>query len=238
MVGKMREYSYKIMPYELDMYGNLPPSGIIKLCVDATRRRGEDDGLPAKRVLELTGGVWMIARLSVKQAKHIRALDEIIFRVHDVGTDRFTIIRNIDLLRNGETIAVARLCYIVVSPEERKILRPEAIAGLWEFASAPSPSEGISRIRVRGELLPMLETSVRYSECDINGHFNSAKYADLICEGAGFGHKESLMSALQIDYSSEFLPGEKILIFGDKSSGIIKGEHADKTVGFTARVSF
>jgi len=239
----MRVYDYPVPPYDMDLYSALPPARLIKYCIDATRRAGEDDGLPADRLLREAGGVWMIARLRVNQYSPIRGREVLGIGVHDLGMEKTSFIRDLDITRGDEAAhgvelaAQARICYIVVSPTERKILRPGAVLPLWG-ENPPRPKEGLTKIHAPGELSELAQTRVRWADCDLNGHFSSSNYADLICEAGGYwANGPALMRELQIDFNAELKPGEPVILSaaGDGAYTVMRGVHADGAAGFTAR---
>ena len=232
-----RIYEYPVPPYDMDMYSALPPARLIKYCIDATRLAGEEDGFPASRLRSEIGGVWMIARLRVKQWRPIRGHEVLSIGVHDLGMERTSFIRDLDITREGEPVARSRLCYIVVSPEERKILRPGVVLTLWK-EDPPRPTEGLSKIRVPENMRELARTNVRFADCDLNGHFSSSNYADLICEAGGFwANGPALMRELRIDFNAELKPGEPITLSvgQDGAYTVMRGAHADGAAGFTAR---
>lgn len=237
----MREFEYKIELFETDMYENVPPSRMVQYYIDATKLMGIADGIDNTVMLEKLGAVWMVARLKTEQWKHVRAGDRLKFQVEELGTDLGTYIRYVDALVDGERIGKCGLVYMVVSHAQRRILRPAAVSELWGISGKrPYPVKAMPKLRPTQEFFELRRMDVRYSDCDLNGHFSSSKYVDFICEAADYWKRgQSIMTSLQIDFNTEFKPEETVTMTvaagGDGDALVLRGLHADGRVGFTTK---
>ena len=78
-----------------------------------------------------------------------------------------------------------------------------------------------------------------YTDVDLNGHMNNAKYADYVVNAIDPGQAGRLTS-FQIDYRHEVLRGEPLDVFTQFSdcSALVKGVDASGAVMFASRVEF
>lgn len=78
-----------------------------------------------------------------------------------------------------------------------------------------------------------------YTDVDLNGHVNNAKYADYIVNAIDPGQAGRLTS-FQIDYRHEVLRGEPLDVFThfDDCFALMKGIDTSGTVMFASKVEF
>lgn len=228
----MTGYPYEIRPLETDIFDNVPPSHMIRACLYGNMRQSEAEGLPSERLYDELGAVWMLARLKLLQLAPLHTGDCPELRVTSRAIDGGTYIRCVDVWLNGRSAARAELVYIVVRLADRHILRPAAVEEMWQNPRPLYEAPVIRRLRSPKELEDLGAVTVRYCDCDKNGHFSSPNYANLVCDAVGYwSGRPKLMESLQIDFSSEVKPlgslrllkaaeGERHMVVGKKEDGV------------------
>ncbi|MDL2300356.1 hypothetical protein LJC01_01785 [Clostridiaceae bacterium OttesenSCG-928-D20] len=233
----MQSFFYDIRTFETDIYNQVSPAMLLRLCIDGTEQKAEAEGARGADMLQKLGAVWMISRLSLSQLKHINKGERLELQVTSRSIDKLTYTRDVAVISNGELKARAKLSFIAVSLEDRKILRPSAVEEGICHSTKPIELTHLKKIRAP-ELEHSGEYIVPYSLCDLNGHFSSANYAELICEQIGYWlDKNNAFSYLQIDYNAECKPLEKISLYtGCKAEeSYMQGRHEDEKPAFTAQ---
>lgn len=132
----------------------------------------------------------------------------------------------------GKQVAMVDCRWIVVSLAEGRILREPG----WTV-------EGFWNETVEGELLLQLhkcregltsagEWTVRYSQCDLNGHLNNAFYLDLVCDALPLEVvRKGPVTFASINYHREIPMGETVEVFYAPSAEgwYIIGKHNGQT---------
>ena len=228
----MTAYDYEIRPLETDIFDNVPPSRMIRACLYGNMRQSEAEGLPNERLYGELGAVWMLARLVLTQRAQLHTGDCPALYVTSRAIDGGTYIRCVDVVKDGVSVAAAELVYIVVRLADRHILRPAVVEEMWQNPRPLYTAPPIRRLRAPQAAEALESVTVRYCDCDKNGHFSSPNYADLVCDAVGYwSGKPKRMDRLQIDFNSEVKPLETIqisradtdggyTIMGKKDSGV------------------
>lgn len=132
----------------------------------------------------------------------------------------------------GKQVAMVDCRWIVVSLAENRILREPGwtVEGFWnETVEGELP---LQLHKCREGLTSAGEWTVRYSQCDLNGHLNNAFYLDLVCDALPLDVvRKGPVTFASINYHREVPMGETVEVFYAPSAEgwYIIGKHNDQT---------
>lgn len=132
----------------------------------------------------------------------------------------------------GKQVAMVDCRWIVVSLAENRILREPGwtVEGFWnETVEGELP---LQLHKCREGLASAGEWTVRYSQCDLNGHLNNAFYLDLVCDALPLDVvRKGPVTFASINYHREIPMGETVEVFYAPSAEgwYIIGKHNGQT---------
>lgn len=132
----------------------------------------------------------------------------------------------------GKQVATVDCRWIVVSLAENRILREPGwtVDGFWnETVEGELP---LQLHKCREGLASAGEWTVRYSQCDLNGHLNNAFYLDLVCDALPLEVvRKGPVTFASINYHREVPMGETVEVFYAPSAEgwYIIGKHNGQT---------
>lgn len=127
---------------------------------------------------------------------------------------------------DGTLYGEAATSWVLLSLENRRLLRPSALPGTLlvntrRTSDMPMPGA----LRMDG-LEPLCRRSVVFSDLDINGHMNNARYAEWVCDLLDADRlRADGLKSLQINYIAEGRLGEEAQLNGVNLDGrmLIRG---------------
>ena len=132
----------------------------------------------------------------------------------------------------GKQVAMVDCRWILVSLAENRILREPGwtVDGFWnETVEGELP---LQLHKCREGLTSAGEWTVRYSQCDLNGHLNNAFYLDLVCDALPLEVvRKGPVTFASINYHREVPMGETVEVFYAPSAEgwYIIGKHNGQT---------
>lgn len=132
----------------------------------------------------------------------------------------------------GKQVAMVDCRWIVVRLAEGRILREPGwtVEGFWnETVEGELP---LQLHKCREGLASAGEWTVRYSQCDLNGHLNNAFYLDLVCDALPLDVvRKGPVTFASINYHREVPMGETVEVFYAPSAEgwYIIGKHNGQT---------
>ena len=132
----------------------------------------------------------------------------------------------------GKQVAMVDCRWIVFSLAENRILREPGwtVEGFWnETVEGELP---LQLHKCREGLASAGEWTVRYSQCDLNGHLNNAFYLDLVCDALPLDVvRKGPVTFASINYHREVPMGETVEVFYAPSAEgwYIIGKHNGQT---------
>ncbi|MGI5937063.1 MAG: hypothetical protein ACOX7I_09775 [Oscillospiraceae bacterium] len=232
----MSSFEHRIRPFEADIFGLAPPSMLLCLAVEAYIGQMIGESAEREKKRRELGASWMLARLRLEQHMPVEIGDRLSVQAAPTFIEGGTYICFVDFRRGEDMIATCQMAAMAVLRDTRRIVLPRNLGDFPNKSGGNKTGSDLKRLRIAGDLESIGSYRVRYRDCDLNGHLSGANYADIICEHAGYWQGDpKLMSCLQIDFSSECLPGE-IISLGCRKEGekaYIRGVKSDGSIAFT-----
>lgn len=114
---------------------------------------------------------------------------------------------------DGSLLGEASTAWVLFSLENRKLLRPSALGGAVPANEERESSLGLpGALRVEGAEAAGARR-VQYSDLDVNGHMNNARYAEWVIDLLAADRLTALgLKSLQINYNTEGRLGDEVTL--------------------------
>lgn len=233
----MKVFTHEVLPFETDMYGLLKPSQLLRYAMHASALHLHADRLDEAVDRSGLNTSWMLARIKNDQYLQVHAGEKLEVHCSQRAIQGAAYVRQIQICREGELVSECLQMWMLIDMDKRRILRVTELEKFRGLMPEPICLPEISRLTQHKDLPEKANVSVLRSLCDTNGHLSSANYLDVLCDVFDFWKDGSkLMRSVQIDFHSEFLPEETVVISG-RSEGtetLARGAHVSGASGFTA----
>lgn len=237
------EKEYLVDSRDVDLFGMLRPSALLGDLQDVATLHAADLGLSREMLVEKYNAFWMLVRTWYRLDMPILADQTFTVRTSHRGGGGAMVYRDFDLSVNGTPVGEAVTAWVVATLDTRTMLRPSHIE---EIMASKIPEQcktkTLGRIKAPADL-QLLETRlVRYSDTDVNGHMNNARYADVACDAIDYARMQGrYLSELRVNYLKECFAGQDLFVYGAEKDGgwFIRGAdeagdaHFDMTLGFS-----
>lgn len=166
-----------------------------------------------RQFMEENNIFWVLSRLQIKLLRPLCCDHEVVLRTWHGDAIRYIFPRYFSLeTPGGETLAQASSLWMLIDRSTRQIVMP-SIRGL----SLPPASATMPAYPAPGKILadvPLPQCTERmplYSDFDINGHMNNARYPLWICDlFPPSQYQREYISQIHINYLHEILEGESV----------------------------
>ena len=238
----MSEYTKIVETMECDLYRQLPPKQVLEHCISMTLIDMKADGCDGPALERGCGAVWMTSHMRFYQFSPIVPGDMLTYRTFPRVIEGNRYIYYVEIYRDGEMVIRFDTSYIPVDKAARHVIRLAQVEPLWKTPARTAASRNLRRLRPDCEFVPCGGDTVRRSDCDINGHMTSGAYLSLVCDGIGFWLSDTprFMQMIQLDFSSEVLPGTYLRYERGEAGGTryLRGVKPDGKTAFTAACIF
>ena len=183
--------------------------------------------------------LWVVIRMDVKIYRTPKLEEELLFTTHPGETKSFIFPRFFEIYdkKGNLVIAVSSLWTLIDKTTRRVVLKPD---GFVKIKAEKDKNDLPDPLKVSGEATNLVDThKVRYTDIDLNGHFNNTSYIECILNthNSDF-YKKHRISSILINYDKEIRDGEKIDLYSNGGSPeIIKGKVGEEN-RFTAKISY
>ncbi len=229
------EQEYTIRAYDVDTKSKWRPSAIFTRMQEIA----EDHAILAhagrQELVEERGMAWMLTRLHLQMDRYPDLMDEIkVVTWPGKPTKLFFVRHTMFLDAFGKELGRATSLWVLFNIKERSLCRTGEIGENYPYdlshgLALPDPT----KIRLPEEMPLACTRTVAYSEVDMNGHLNNAKYADWICELFDLDTlKRDSVKDFKINFIAEAYMGQSVDLFHKEAEGIhyVCGKTGDKTV--------
>lgn len=233
------ERDYRMRWMDLDRYGHVQPFAIMDMLQDLAILQAEDMGI-GRTAMDPRGVFWAIIRLKYEVLREPRHFEHVIVRTWPHSPSRFSFMRDFDLRAdNGEVLVRCTTEWVLMDKESRKFVSVrdvcEANGDYLEERAFESKPRKIADFEEDPDKAFVVVP--RYSDIDVNGHVNNAKYANFAIDALD-PHGEMAVRTFQIDYRHEVFPGEPLSMFTqrDGSEVLAKGVRGDGATAFACKI--
>ena len=217
------EGSYLVDTRDIDQWYRCRPSGLLGILQEAAVAAACALHASRDEMLEKYDMFWMLARLWYRLERPLLWRERITVRTWHRGGRGASTYRDFDLLADGVPVGEAVSVWVLAQAQTRRLGRMSRIS---EFqgtdGGALCKDKLLSHIRVPEHMEPVERRMLHYSDTDVNGHVNNARYADFICDTLRMEKlgRERFVSSLQIDYLAECRAGEILELSTGQADGL------------------
>ncbi len=113
---------------------------------------------------------------------------------------------------DGSPLASATSAWLLLNPEARRLLPPSALKGdLPDNTGRSAIDLLLEKINPPDDLTERMQLTPGYSDVDVMGHANSARYVEWLCDALGMdAFAAGNFAWLQLNFSHETRPGEQL----------------------------
>lgn len=232
----------RLPSFECDCRGEFSLGYILREAQEISNQHTAALGLSHK-VLAEAGQVFLLSKASVQVNRLPREGERLTILTVPKEPVRSQFIRTTQFFDDtGELLVLEDTSWLLVDPVSRRILRPSALCIPMEFAPLQEGENAIARARISPcvAVQPVGERPVRYTDIDVNGHLNNARYADILLDTLpGRVMQSSRLTRAMLIYHHEVLPGEVItLAAGQEGERHYLSGRCGETLCFEAEAEF
>jgi len=230
---------YHIGFSDVDFAKRLKLSSLFLYFQDAAGHAAESLGGGIDFLKEKYSVTWVIVRIRVN-IDRIPGWDEKVTVEtwhHEPGRFEFErdyIVRD----EEGNIIIRAVSSWVLMDIETRHIQKSDIVS------FPPSSFDGeravdcrLGKLKPFGQLKKVYNKTVGYSDVDVNGHLNNARYIDFIMDCFDMEiHRKFVVRSIEVNFVNEAVPGETLTFYKDVSamdSGMVYIEGIDEEKGST-----
>ncbi len=202
------ELDYRLRWMDFDQYGRLQPSSALDIFQDAATIQAEDMGI-GRDAMVSRGVFWAVVRIKLEIVKPPAQCQVVTVRTWPHTPTRFSFLRDFTMRdASGDLLVKAMSEWVLMDIESRSFASVmDYYDGPTDFDEARAFEKKPRKIaRFDEGNLPVVEIVPRYSDIDVNGHVNNARYANYVIDALDPG-EQGAIKTLQIDYRHEVLPG-------------------------------
>jgi len=211
MKTKIKTYSFLVQPQDVDFQCQVTMASLTNILLTTAGFNADDNGFGIRNLNE-NDCSWVLLRLAVEMQSFPKQYESIEVEtwVEEVG--RATTTRNF-CIRNGNNDVIGNACstWAMINIITRRAQDLISLDGIHEFANGKTVA--IEKpIKLSGvEANPVDVFKVKYSHIDINGHVNSMRYVEWICNCFSIEtYKSKQIKRFEINYVNEIRFGEEV----------------------------
>ena len=223
-----------LLSRDCDLGGLWRPSAILTAMQETAGMHSHILGC-GRETLVQKGVVWVLTRCEVQMEKEARMGSRLSIETFPMPLRRWFFPRYF-VFRDeaGAQVGAAGTLWVLFDLEKRCMVAPGDVAGAIPDNSDLTPPLGVPGPVPRlttGGTLESARTPV-YSELDVNGHVNNARYADWLCDALGLETiREYRVKTMRLSYAAEIRPGQamELRLVRDGLAYHLTGAHEGKT---------
>ncbi len=207
------KYPFKVLPFEVDFRGKLTLPHLTNYILNVAGYHAEECGFGILKVNE-SNHSWVLSRLVIEMQKYPEHSDKIEIQTWVEGVMRTFTLRNfVFFTKEGEVLGYARTVWAMIDQTTRKPLNltQTKIPGLACKKECPIEKSGKIPF-LEGE--PKEKFTIKYSDIDINQHFNSSKYVEHVMDAFTLHKfKKRDVKRFEIEFMAEGKFGEAVFLY-------------------------
>ena len=223
-----------LLSRDCDLGGLWKPSAILTAMQETAGMHSHILGC-GRETLVQKGVVWVLTRCEVQMEKEARMGSRLSIETFPMPLRRWFFPRYFVFRdEEGAQVGAAGTLWVLFDLEKRCMVAPGDVADAIPDNSDLTPPLGVPGPVPRlttGGTLERARTPV-YSELDVNGHVNNARYADWLCDALGLQvMREYRVKTMRLSYAAEIRPGQamELRLTREGLAYHLTGSHEGKT---------
>jgi acyl-ACP thioesterase len=207
--------SFDVEFINTDFLRELKLSSLFGMIQEAAGPASEELGFGFTLMRERFNAAWILTRVRVDIARPAMWGDRIVVETWNRSHSRATFERDFIVWgEDGRRLASAVTKWVVLDVDTRAMLSAADFGFHEQDFDMPRAIEGkLGRIRAPENLTDAYERAIGYSDVDVNGHVNNARYVDFAMDALPLEyHREHAVKSIELGYVSESHAGETITL--------------------------
>lgn len=205
----------RVKTYETDFQHRWKPACFFHTMQEAASHHASHLGFEHEEMMR-NDRVWILSRVRIRFHAYPTVNDVVKVETWPKGLQqRLLFMRDFIFTgASGSALAEASTAWLLVSPSSRRILPPHSLPGnLPDNGGRAALAEPLDKLNPPDDLPQRQVFSAGYSAIDLMGHVTNARYLDWISDAFTMEeHAAHRLVELQINYTSEVLPGEQVAV--------------------------
>ena len=205
---------FHVHTHESDMNGSARLDALFSYFQEAAGHHALDLGV-GREDLERQGCHWVLSRCWMRIDRYPDWGQKVFVHTWPCGVERAFALRDFQFLSGeGKTLGSGVSAWLIVNREKHLPMRPKRfMQGVPPTQASAEPDKVLEKQPKAQNLTELRRHSVPYSDLDMNRHVNNAAYARWILDSFDAQwHDRFRIAAIRIDYISETVLGENILV--------------------------
>jgi medium-chain acyl-[acyl-carrier-protein] hydrolase len=204
----------QVKTYETDFQQQWRPACFSQAMQEAAAHHATHLGFGYKEMMA-NDQIWILSRVRIRFHAFPTVEDGVRIETWPKGIQQRLLFMRDFHLRDaaGSSLADGSTGWLLVNPSVRRILSPGALLGgsLPDNCGRSAIDEPLDKLSPPEGLPVRLSIAAGYSAVDLLGHVTSSRYLDWIGDAFTLAeHAARRLVELQINYTSEVLPGEQV----------------------------
>lgn len=213
---------YNIGYRDVDFNKNMRLSALFGYFQDTASLNVEKLGIGVDFLSKRYSVAWVLTKILVEINRIPSWNERIIVETWPHKPKKYEFDRDFRVLdEEGNIIASAISNWVLLDIETREIKKSEIISSDYPdlpFTEERSIDSRLRKLKSYGQLELVYRKVIGYSDTDVNGHINNAKYIDYIMDCFSIeDHKKHTVKSIQVNYLKEVFPGDELILFKDIS---------------------
>lgn len=215
MLSKVGRYRFAAEPFHCDFAGGMFLSHAANCMLNAAEFHSDERGY-GMHALNAEGCTWVLSRLVVEMSAMPPAYSSVDIDTWVEGVMRFFTSRDFAVSSvDGQVYGYGRSIWAMIDSHTRQPVEIVSVDNglIAEYVDSERacPIKPFARVKISSAAVVAAEITAGYSDVDVNGHVNSAKYIEHILDLWGMErYAVDRIARLDIAYLNEALCGDKL----------------------------
>ncbi len=228
---------------DVDEHNHCRPSALLAHLQEAATAASVALNISREDMLAEYNVFWMLARIWFRLERPLHWDDVLTVRTWHRGGRGVSLYRDFDLSVDGVPVGEAVSNWVLANQDTRKMLRASQVKleGFRQTGGSLCKGITLNKLRRPEEMSAVGQRILHYSDTDINGHVNNARYADFALDvlyPQAFA-EGGFLREMQVGYLAECRPGEVLTLKRSQEGEqhFVRGVGQDGVARFDAEVT-
>lgn len=208
--------------YDTDRACRLKPSSFMDLAQELANVHAQKLGFGYDD-LQKTRTVWVLSRMHMHFDRYPQWREDVVLNTWHKGPERLFYLRDFQMTdKDGNILAAATTSWLVLNVDTRRISRDAGILDKGTACMEDAIEHSCEKILMPKECPQekVGEHVVAYSDVDMNGHTNNARYIVWAMDAMNYGFiVDNPVRDVKINFNSETRPGELVELYRADAGG-------------------
>ena len=214
--------SYTIGYRDVDFNGNLRLSALFGYFQDTAGMNVESLGIGVETLSKKYSAAWVLTKILVEINRFPGWNEKITVETWPHEPKKYEFDRDFRVRdEKGGIIASAISNWVLLDINTREIKKSDVIFSdypKFDFIEERALNSRLRKLKPFGQLNSVYRKVIGYSDTDVNGHINNARYIDYIMDCFSMEeHKKHTVKSIQVNYIKEVFPRDALILYKDVS---------------------